>query len=138
VDGIVLRDFEQGEIGPDLFRHACLMGLEGMVSKHRESKLSRRPVPALDQGQEPAISGVQPGDGSVLVLAAPASRALSPRIGARASGPGEEIFSQSCHERGATDTERTKVCTLLKQVCTALMPVGRGTPKQFRARFFPE
>ena len=30
-------DFEQGEIGPDLFRHACLMGLEGLVSKHRES-----------------------------------------------------------------------------------------------------
>ena len=29
--------FEQGEIGPDLFRHACLLGLEGMVSKHRES-----------------------------------------------------------------------------------------------------
>ncbi|WP_175619240.1 hypothetical protein [Bradyrhizobium sp. 2S1] len=28
--------FEQGEIGPDLFRHACLMGLEGLVSKHRE------------------------------------------------------------------------------------------------------
>ena len=26
-----------GETGPDLFRHACLMGLEGMVSKHRES-----------------------------------------------------------------------------------------------------
>jgi bifunctional non-homologous end joining protein LigD len=28
--------FEQGEIGPDLFRHACLMGLEGLVSKHRD------------------------------------------------------------------------------------------------------
>ena len=26
VDGIVLSDFEQGEIGPDLFRHACLIG----------------------------------------------------------------------------------------------------------------
>ena len=26
VDGIFLSDFEQGEIGPDLFRHACLMG----------------------------------------------------------------------------------------------------------------
>ena len=25
-----------GEIGPDLFRHACLLGLEGLVSKHRE------------------------------------------------------------------------------------------------------
>jgi len=31
---IFLSDFEQGEIGPDLFRHACLMGLDGMVSKH--------------------------------------------------------------------------------------------------------
>ena len=37
VDEIFLSDFEQGEIGPDLFRHACLMGLEGLVSKHRES-----------------------------------------------------------------------------------------------------
>ena len=36
-DGIHLAPFEQGEIGPDLFRHACLMGLEGLVSKHRES-----------------------------------------------------------------------------------------------------
>ena len=36
VDGIHLADFEQCEIGPDLFRHACLMGLEGLVSKHRE------------------------------------------------------------------------------------------------------
>ena len=37
VNGIHLAPFEQGEIGPDLFRHACLMGLEGLVSKHRES-----------------------------------------------------------------------------------------------------
>ena len=37
VDGIFLSDFEQGEIGPDLFRHVCLMGLEGQVSKHRDS-----------------------------------------------------------------------------------------------------
>jgi len=29
MDGIFLSDFEQGEIGPDLFRHACLMGLDG-------------------------------------------------------------------------------------------------------------
>ena len=35
VAGIHLAPFEQGEIGPDLFRHACLMGLEGLVSKHR-------------------------------------------------------------------------------------------------------
>jgi bifunctional non-homologous end joining protein LigD len=32
-----LGPLEQGEIGPDLFRHAGMMGLEGLVSKHRES-----------------------------------------------------------------------------------------------------
>jgi bifunctional non-homologous end joining protein LigD len=36
VNGIFLANFEQGEIGPDLFRHACLMGLEGLVSKHKD------------------------------------------------------------------------------------------------------
>ena len=32
-DGIFVAEFGQGEIGPDLFRAACNMGLEGMVSK---------------------------------------------------------------------------------------------------------
>jgi ATP-dependent DNA ligase len=31
------RTLRDRQIGPDLFRHACLMGLEGLVSKHRES-----------------------------------------------------------------------------------------------------
>jgi bifunctional non-homologous end joining protein LigD len=35
-DGIFIAPFEVGQIGPDLFRAACRMGLEGMVSKHRE------------------------------------------------------------------------------------------------------
>jgi bifunctional non-homologous end joining protein LigD len=35
-DGIFLSDFEQGEIGPELFRKACEFGLEGMVSKCRD------------------------------------------------------------------------------------------------------
>jgi bifunctional non-homologous end joining protein LigD len=35
-DGIFVAPLEQGEIGPDLFRHACIMGLEGMVSKRRD------------------------------------------------------------------------------------------------------
>ena len=34
-DGIFVAPFEQGEIGPDLFRAACDMGLEGLVSKRR-------------------------------------------------------------------------------------------------------
>jgi hypothetical protein len=35
-DGIFVAPFEQGEIGPDLFRHTCMMGLEGLVSKRRD------------------------------------------------------------------------------------------------------
>jgi bifunctional non-homologous end joining protein LigD len=35
-DGIFVAPFEQGEIGPDLFRAACRMGLEGLVSKRRD------------------------------------------------------------------------------------------------------
>jgi bifunctional non-homologous end joining protein LigD len=35
-DGIFAAPFEQGAIGPDLFRAACNMGLEGLVSKHRD------------------------------------------------------------------------------------------------------
>ena len=64
VDGIHLAPFEQGEIGPDLFRHACLMGLEGLVSKHRESayrggrfrhwiKVKNRQHPAFSRVQDP-------------------------------------------------------------------------------------
>jgi bifunctional non-homologous end joining protein LigD len=35
-EGIFVAPFEQGEIGPDLFRAACNMGLDGLVSKHRD------------------------------------------------------------------------------------------------------
>jgi bifunctional non-homologous end joining protein LigD len=35
-EGIFNAPFEQGEIGPDLFRAACNMGLEGLVSKRRD------------------------------------------------------------------------------------------------------
>jgi bifunctional non-homologous end joining protein LigD len=35
-DGIFVASFEQGEIGPDLFRQACKFGLEGLVSKRRD------------------------------------------------------------------------------------------------------
>jgi hypothetical protein len=36
-EGIFVAPVEQGEIGSDLFEAACRMGLEGLVSKHRES-----------------------------------------------------------------------------------------------------
>jgi bifunctional non-homologous end joining protein LigD len=36
VDGIILNDLERGEIGPGLFKAACQMGLEGLVSKRQD------------------------------------------------------------------------------------------------------
>ena len=44
-DGIHLAPFEQGDIGPDLFRKACEFGLEGLVSKHRERAYRAGPLP---------------------------------------------------------------------------------------------
>jgi bifunctional non-homologous end joining protein LigD len=35
-DGMFIAPFENGEIGPDLFREACKFGLEGLVSKRRD------------------------------------------------------------------------------------------------------
>jgi ATP-dependent DNA ligase len=35
-DGIFVNPFETGSIGPDLFRAACRMGLEGLVSKRSD------------------------------------------------------------------------------------------------------
>ena len=43
--GIFVSEFEQGEIGPDLFRAACQFGLEGLVSKHRERAYRAGPSP---------------------------------------------------------------------------------------------
>lgn len=41
-DGIFAAPFEPGAIGPELFRAACEMGLEGLVSKHRERRYRPR------------------------------------------------------------------------------------------------
>ena len=35
-EGIFVNSFDRGEIGPDLFRAACDLGLERLVSKHRD------------------------------------------------------------------------------------------------------
>ena len=62
-DGIFVAPFEQGEIGPDLFRAACRMGLEGLVSKRRDRpyqggrskhwvKIKNRKHPAMSRVME--------------------------------------------------------------------------------------
>jgi bifunctional non-homologous end joining protein LigD len=58
-EGIFPGDFEQGEIGPDLFRKACEFGLEGLVSKHGD-----RPYQGgRSKHQEPETSRLRSGDG---------------------------------------------------------------------------
>jgi bifunctional non-homologous end joining protein LigD len=42
-DGILYNDHEAGAIGPALFKQACKMGLEGIVSKLRESGYNAGP-----------------------------------------------------------------------------------------------
>jgi bifunctional non-homologous end joining protein LigD len=59
-EGMFVSDFEQDEVGPDLFRQACKFGLEGMVSKRRD-----RP---LDQGEEQTASGDGKNQGSFFVM----------------------------------------------------------------------
>ena len=59
-DGVFVAPFEQGEIGPDLFRAACNVGLDGMVSKRADRpyragrskdwvKVKNRNHPAMDR-----------------------------------------------------------------------------------------
>ena len=52
-DGIFINPFEIGVIGPDLFRAACNMGLEGKVSKRSDRPYRGGKSKGLDQGEEP-------------------------------------------------------------------------------------
>ena len=62
-DGIFVAPFEQGEIGPPALRKACEFGLEGLVSKRRDSayradrspswvKVTNRAHPAMERVKE--------------------------------------------------------------------------------------
>ncbi|MCK1460880.1 DNA ligase [Bradyrhizobium sp. 2] len=57
-EGIFVAPFEPGAIGPDLFVAACEMGLEGLVSKHRERRYRPKTCDwiKVKNRQHPAIS----------------------------------------------------------------------------------
>jgi bifunctional non-homologous end joining protein LigD len=58
-DGIFVAPFEQGEIGPDLFRKACEFGLEGLVSKHRDRAYRAGTSPNWLKNKNPAHPAMQ-------------------------------------------------------------------------------
>jgi hypothetical protein len=82
-DGIFVAPFEQGEIGPDLYCAACRMGLEGLVSKRRDS-LSWRPMSALGQGEEPEQPSDEARGAGRLVAMTPSVSIRAPTIASRA------------------------------------------------------
>ena len=66
-DGIFIAPFEQGEIGPDLFRAACNMGLEGLVSKRRDRPYRAGRSPHWVKVKNPIVAGNDAGEGYRLV-----------------------------------------------------------------------
>ena len=62
-DGIFVAPFEQGEIGPDLFRAACRMGLEGLVSKRRDRPYQAGASPHWVKVKNRKHPGHEPSDG---------------------------------------------------------------------------
>jgi bifunctional non-homologous end joining protein LigD len=71
-EGIFVNPFERGEIGPDLYRAACRMGLEGIVSKRRDRsyqggrskhwvKIKNRQDQAMDREFWPACFSIRNG-----------------------------------------------------------------------------
>jgi hypothetical protein len=63
-EGIFVSDFEQGEIGPDLFRR-LQHGLGRLGFEAPRSSIPLRPVSGLDQSEEPKSSGIGTGQGIV-------------------------------------------------------------------------
>jgi hypothetical protein len=74
--GIVYNDHTE-EDGATVFRHACKLGFEGIVSKRLTAPLPIRTIARLDQGQEPG----QPGDGETSGGAVVRKPKLKPIVG---------------------------------------------------------
>jgi bifunctional non-homologous end joining protein LigD len=64
-DGVIYNDHDAGAIGPRLFEQACLLGLEGIVSKHRESVHKAGPSRhwiKVKNPKSPAMTRVEEGN----------------------------------------------------------------------------
>jgi ATP-dependent DNA ligase len=70
-EGVFVNPFERGEIGPDLFRAACDMGLEGLVSKRRDRPYQAGRSKHWIKIKEPEASGDEPSNGSVRLVRQP-------------------------------------------------------------------
>jgi ATP-dependent DNA ligase len=108
-EGIFVNPFERGEIGPDLFRVACNMGLEGLVSKRRDRpyqagrskhwvKVKNRKHPAMDRVMESfhgdaGLSLRQPPEDDLVLIA---SRMFAARRAGREVCPSFRLVECHC------------------------------------------
>jgi bifunctional non-homologous end joining protein LigD len=74
VDGIFIAEYEQGDIGDVLFKIACNMGLEGVVSKHLDRPYGAGRCKHWVKVKNPRAPGVQQGEGALTL------RARQPRL----------------------------------------------------------
>jgi len=118
-DGIFVAPFEQGEIGPDLFRKACEFGLEGLVSKRADGPYRAGRSPDCDQGEEQQAPVDGAGDGDVRMTTLAKLLAEKQQLIERLEeDPGEQ--------------EREEIQRLLEKIDTALDlldEAGPGTSK---------
>ena len=59
--GLRFNEHLDEEDGPLVFAHACKMGLEGIVSKRKDSPYRLGALAALDQKREPGLCGGEAG-----------------------------------------------------------------------------
>ena len=92
--GIFVAPFGRGEIGPDLFRAACNMGLEGMVSKRVDCPYRAGRSKDWVKAKNRNHPAMESGDGLVLkprmrfALNAPESRSHKGAARYGSAGPG--------------------------------------------------
>jgi hypothetical protein len=63
--GLRFNEHLEGD-GPTVFAHARKLGLEGIVSKRKDSRLPFRPLARLAQNEEPGCAGREAGGGRAL------------------------------------------------------------------------
>jgi len=79
--GIQLSEYMEDGIGPEMFEHACKLGLEGIVSKRRESAYKAGPTSnwiKIKNPQSPAMNRAKDGGWQTASKRSPSARCASP------------------------------------------------------------
>jgi bifunctional non-homologous end joining protein LigD len=71
-DGFAWSGQTYDSLSKVLYRHACLMGLEGLVSKHRDRPYRAGPSRHWIKVKNPKVAGNEPDEGRLLASCASA------------------------------------------------------------------